>query len=168
VFTQFLDNLIAVYQATMDWDRLIKPWFDVWLPDETVEQYVGDVVPTLTPEDIGPGGFMLLIPQRRSALTQPFFRVPDADGSDWIYLFDILTASALPGPDPAFTSRMLRRNRTLFDKARAAGGTRYPIGSIPFDHSDWIAQYGDTWLQFAQLKRRNDPDNILTPGPQIF
>jgi len=34
VFTQFLDNLIAVYQATMDWDRLIKPWFDVWLPDK--------------------------------------------------------------------------------------------------------------------------------------
>jgi cytokinin dehydrogenase len=55
-----IDAVVDAFRATMSWDRLIKPWFDVWLPDSTVEQYVGEVIPTLTPRDIGPGDFVLL------------------------------------------------------------------------------------------------------------
>src|SRR5262249_13135017 len=51
--------------------RLIKPWFDVGLPDATVEQYIGAVIPTLTPLDVGATGFLLLIPARRSSLRAP-------------------------------------------------------------------------------------------------
>ena len=93
-------------------------------------------------------------------------RVPRQD--DWFFLFDILTANAAPGPDPVFQARMLERNRTLFEKARRVGGTRYPIGSITFDHRDWVIQYGDEWPRFAALKAHFDPDGILTPGPGIF
>ncbi len=106
----YLDTVLAVdqvygaYQAA-GWDRLIKPWFDVWLPDATVEPYVGAVIPTLTPLDVGATGFVLLIPARRSSLHAPLLRVPGA--TDWVYLFDILTSSAGPGPDAAFTQQML-------------------------------------------------------------
>jgi len=127
------------------------------------------VIPNLSFDDIGPGGFLLLFPQRRSRYTRPFCRIPEPDRSDWIYLFDILTASLTPqGPDPAFTTRMLARNRALFDKARATGGTRYPIGAIEFTLEEWVHHYGELWPEFARRKRRFDPDNILTPGPGIF
>jgi FAD/FMN-containing dehydrogenase len=148
------------------WNGVLHPWFDVFLPNETVERYVGEVIPTLAPDDVGATGFMLLFAKRRANLTRPFFRVPESD--DWIFLFDILTANAAPGPDPAFVARMLARNRRLFEKARRAGGTRYPIGSVEFNRVDWMLQYGEEWPELVRLKRRFDPDGILTPGPGIF
>jgi cytokinin dehydrogenase len=161
-----IDVVVDAFRATMSWDGLIKPWFDVWLPDSTVERYVGEVIPTLTPRDIGPGGFVLLLPQRRSRLTRPFLRVPEPDGSDWLLLFDILTTSAQPGPDPAFTSEMMDRNNRLFARARDAfGGVRYPIGSLDFTSEDWQAHYGDVWQTLVARKLRFDPGGILTPGP---
>jgi cytokinin dehydrogenase len=73
-----IDVVVDAFRETMSWDELIKPWFDVWLPDSAVERYVGEVIPALTPRDIGPGGFVLLFSQRRSRLTRPFLRVPRA------------------------------------------------------------------------------------------
>ena len=63
---------------------------------------------------------------------------------------------------------MLKRNRRLFEKARALGGTRYPIGSIPFTKLDWLLHYGERYFEFAEAKRRFDPSGILTPGVNIF
>ncbi|HEV3193676.1 MAG TPA: hypothetical protein VGY54_24390, partial [Polyangiaceae bacterium] len=131
-----------------------------------VEPYVSEVTAALTPPDVGPTGFLLLFAKKASTLTRPFLRVPDAD--DWIFLFDILTANAVPGPDAGFESTILARNRRLFEKARAVGGTRYPIGSISFNREDWEIQYGEEWRELLRLKERFDPDGILTPGPGIF
>jgi cytokinin dehydrogenase len=161
-----VDVQVALLQLT-GWDRLVKPWFDVWLPDSTVEEYVGRVIPTVGPFDVGVG-FVLLFPQRRSQMTRPFFSLPEADGSDWVYLFDILTSSLLPGPSPPFARRMLDRNRRLYDLAAAAGATRYPIGALEFTGSDWMRQYGSNWDELVRRKRLFDPDGILTPGPGIF
>ncbi|NUS45195.1 MAG: FAD-binding protein [Mycobacteriaceae bacterium] len=166
--TQFVDDFfIAPMQTALGWDRLVKPWFDVWLPDDTVEQFVEHTLSELGPDDVGPGGFVLLIPQRRSAITRPFVRVPTPRTSDWIYLFDLLSASLTPNPDPGFAQRKLARNRRLYDRAVAAGGTRYPISAIEFGRRDWQAHYGDAWPRFTALKRRYDPHGILTPGVGI-
>jgi cytokinin dehydrogenase len=163
-----IDTVIDAFRATLSWDELIKPWFDVWLPDSTVERYVGEVIPTLTPRDIGPTGFVLLFPQRRSRLTRPFLRVPEPDGSGWVFLFDILTSSAQPGPDPTFTREMMDRNSRLFARARDTfGGVRYPIGSLDFAPDDWRVHYGDVWELLVARKHRFDPGGILTPGPGI-
>lgn len=167
--TQFIDDVfIKPMKTALDWDRLIKPCFNVWLPDDTVEEFIGDVVPRLTPEDIGEGGFVLLVPQHRSMMTRPFCRVPNPVRSDLVYLFDLLSASPLPGPNPTYAATMLRRNHHLQEKARAAGATRYPISAVEFTTDDWRDQYGDAWPRFAALKQRFDPDGILTPGPGIF
>ena len=101
-------------------------------------------------------------------MTRPFFRVPSARRGGWVYLFDILTAAPTPGPNPAYTSAMLARNRHLFEKARDAGGTRYPVGALEFDKLDWVRQYGLRWPAFVERKRRFDPDNILSPGSGMF
>lgn len=168
-YVERVDTIYDTYSATMDWERKVKAWYDVWLPDSTVEQYVTEVIPKLAPDDVGPTGFVLLFPQRRSRMTRPFFRVPAPEaGSDWVYLFDILTDNVISGPDPSFAERMQQRNRRLFERARELGGTRYPIGVLPFTREDWSIQYGETWHEFVKRKRRYDPDNILTPGPGIF
>jgi cytokinin dehydrogenase len=161
-----VDGAIDFFKQIGLWNGVLHPWFDVFLPNETVEQYVGDVTPTLTPDDLGATGFLLLFAKKRSNVRRPFFRLPESD--DWVFLFDILTANAAPGPDPAFQARMLARNRRLFEKARRAGGTRYPIGAIEFDRTDWMRQYGEEWPELVRNKRRFDPDGILTPGPGIF
>ena len=172
--TTFLDYMLSVdavidfFIANLQWRDLIKPWCDVWLPESTIEQYVGEVLPTLTPLDVGPIGFMLMFPERRSRFTRPMFRVPPATGGDWVYLFDILSASPMPGPNLAYVEQMLARNRNLFERARELGGTRYPIGAVEFDRDDWRRQYGDFWEELVRRKEQYDPSNILTPGPGIF
>lgn len=161
-----VDGQVDYLRSLGFFDDMRHPWFDVFLPDETIEQYVGSVLPALTPEDLGPFGFMLLLVLKRSELKRPFFRVPG--NTEWVYLFDILTSSATATPDPGYDARMLARNRALFDQARALGGTRYAIGSLEFSKQDWRAHFGDSYPRFAQLKRRYDPRRILTPGPAIF
>jgi cytokinin dehydrogenase len=160
-----VDGAIAYFKQIGLWDGVLHPWSDTFLPGWAAERFVGDVLPTLAPEDVGMTGFMLLLPQKRAKFRRPQLRVPDGE---WFYLFDILTANAVPGPDAAFTSRMLKRNRRLFEKARALGGTRYPIGSVPFSKLDWVRHYGERYFQFASLKRRFDPEGVLTPGVNIF
>ncbi|MGC4091459.1 MAG: FAD-binding protein [Polyangiaceae bacterium] len=161
-----VDTVIDFFRQIGMWDGVLHPWFDMFLPDRTVESYVGDVMSTLTPEDVGPTGFLLLFPLLRRNLDRPLLRVPSCD--KWIYLFDILTAAPVPGPDPAFQARMVARNRALFEKARRAGGTRYPIGTLPFSHHDWSLHYGEQWPRLKRMKRHFDPQGILTPGPGIF
>lgn len=164
-----IDHAIDPLRETVDWDRLIKPWVDVWLPASTVEDYLAEIVPTMTPRDIGPYGAGLMYPQRRARATRPHPRLPEPDGSPWVFLLDVNTVSSTAGPDPKFTEEMLDRNDRLFARAREAyGGVLYPIGSLRFTGWDWPAHYGDTWPAFCAAKGRYDPSTMLTPGPGIF
>ena len=157
-----VDVAVEGLKAAGLWHGVFHPWFDVWLPGRHVEQYIGEVIPTLTPQDVGEGGFMLMFPQRRSSLTRPFLRVPH---DEWVYLFDVLTA--VVDASPQDKAQMLERNRTLFEQARALGGTRYPIGMLEFTQRDWKRQYGLLYPLFRSLKHRFDPKNILTPGVRV-
>lgn len=165
-FVLRVDVVIDFFRQIGLWDGVQHPWFDAFLSDRTVEPYVSDVTASLTPEDVGPTGFLLLFPKQRSLLTRPMLRVPDAD--KWVFLYDILTAAAAPGEDPSFVDQMLIRNRALLDRAIALGGTRYPIGSVVFDRSDWKQHYGKQWHTALRAKHRFDPRGIMTPGPGIF
>jgi cytokinin dehydrogenase len=160
-----VDVVIDFFRQIGLWDGVAHPWFDVFLPEQAVESYVTNVTSSLTPEDVGSTGNLLLLPKRAARLSRPMLRVPR---SRWIFLFDILTSASVPGPDPAFERRMLDRNRRLFESARRVGGTRYPIGSLRFSRLDWLNHYGEQWARLARAKRRYDPAEILTPGPGIF
>ncbi|MBP2328863.1 FAD/FMN-containing dehydrogenase [Kibdelosporangium banguiense] len=163
---------VTTYDAFFDalsaqgWDDCVKPWFDVFLPDKTVQAYVAQVVSQLTEEDWSPGvGFVLAFPHETSAFHSPRLRIPEDD--HYVWLFDILGASKNVGPDPEFATRMLERNRMLFETARSIGGVRYPIGSQAFDNHAWEDHYGATWPDVTAAKKRYDPTGILTPGPAI-
>ena len=168
VFAAQIDAQVLALDLAMSWSKLVKPWFDVWVPGNSVQSYVSSILPQLTLDDIGLGGFALMFPHRRSRFTRPFFRVPDDDGSGFVHLFGILTASLTPSPPPAFVPTMLARNRRYYDQVAALGGTKYPHCAIEFTHADWVRQYGASWPAFQLRKQTYDPDGILTPGPGIF
>jgi FAD/FMN-containing dehydrogenase len=147
------------------WDGVLHPWCDIFLPEQTAERYLADVIPSLTPEDVGPG-FMLLLAVKNANLTRPRLRVPHS--TEWTFLFDILTSAGAPGENPDFAQRMLARNRRLFEQAQRVGGVRYPIGAIEFSKLDWLRHYGLSSDDVLRAKLRYDPFKILAPGVGIF
>ncbi|WP_163506360.1 FAD-binding protein [Fodinicola acaciae] len=161
-----IDAAVDELRRVLDWDHRIKPWVTLWLSESTIEAYVRDVVPSLQPRDVGDAGFVLMYVHRRSKLTRPSLRLADEDGSDWVYLFTLMT-SGTPG-DVAFGKEMVKRNRRLYEKAYASGGRRYPIESVDFDPADWLRHYGERWPHLLALKETVDPDRLLTPGPEVF
>lgn len=161
-----IDTAVDQLREVLDWDNRIKPWVTLWLPESTIEAYVRDVVPSLRPRDVGEAGFVLMYVHRRSQLTRPSLRLADEDGSDWVYLFTLMTSGTVG--DVAFGNEMVKRNRRLYDKARALGGRRYPIESVDFGPSDWVQHYAERWPGLLALKQKVDPDQLLTPGPGVF
>ncbi|WP_158228279.1 FAD-binding protein [Pseudonocardia sp. MH-G8] len=162
-----IDDAVADLRAGLDWDALDKPWVTVWLPDSRVEAVVAEVLADLTPYDVGAGGFVLLYSHHRAALTRPSLRLPAADGSELVHLFTVMTAGP-PGADAGFAEAMRERNRRIVERAVAAGGTRYPIGTVGYGPADWRTHYGDRWEHLAALKHRYDPAHVLAPGPAVF
>lgn len=164
-----IDNLIDPLCETEGWDRLVKPWFDTWLPGSRLEDFFTDIHPTLTPQDIGPYGAGLIYPQRRSHATRPLPRVPEPHGSEWMFVVDINTVSETPDPEPGFADSMLARNERLMSLTRERhGGVLYPIGSVRMTEPEWREHYGEAWDDFRSAKERYDPDHVLTPGPGVF
>jgi len=160
-----VDNLIAQLRAINMFEGVMHPWFDVFVPDSAMGDYVEDIVGSFQPDDVGQFGFVLFFPLLTSTITRPLFRLPD---EELVWLFDVLTARDVPGFDADFAANKRARNNTWFDMARALGGTRYPIGTMDFTPGDWRRHYGSAWKAFKQAKSEFDPNNILTPGPGIF
>jgi cytokinin dehydrogenase len=82
------------------------------------------------------------------------------------YLFAVLRTT--PPEDAATVERLLAANRSAYDRVRAAGGTRYPVGSVPFDGADWRRHFGPAWPRLAAARKTYDPRGILVPGQGIF
>jgi FAD/FMN-containing dehydrogenase len=59
-------------------------------------------------------------------------------------------------------------NHAAYETVRAAGGTQYPVGTVPMSAADWRRQYGRAWEEFAAAKRRYDPRGLLAPGQAVF
>jgi len=105
---------------------------------------------------------VLLNPLRPARLSTPLLRVPPGDV---VFLCDVLRTAP---PNERAIQGMLDRNRELFEMNRQLGGRHYSISTIPLCRSDWIGHFGDRWRWLAAMKRRFDPDHLLTPGPGIF
>jgi len=164
-----VDELVSRLRAGSAWDRLARPWFDVFLPDSAVDEYLSSVLSELTTEDVGAPelgalGQLHLFPLLGQHLHSPLLRVP---AGSLVHLFDILTCSRTPA-DEQWAQRMQARNRRLFERARELGGTKYNIAAIPFTADDWKAQLGERYEDLRRLKQRFDPDRILNPGLGIF
>lgn len=163
-YLAFLDRLAASVDALKAaglWD-LAHPWLNLLIPGDKAAAVAGGILGALTPADLGPG-VVLLYPLLRERLRTPLLRA----GHDPVpYLLAVLRTT--PPDDTAEVGRLLAANRTAFEATRAAGGTQYPVGSIPFGRADWRTHFGSAWPALAAAKRRYDPRGILVPGQGIF
>ena len=142
-----------------------KPWLSLVLPSSTVQRFIPSVVADLQPSDLGVG-FSGLYPFFRSKLTHPFFMLPENPRDEKLWLFDLLR---FPFPDDPNLQRMLDQNRRLYDLAKPLGAKRYTVGAIPgMTPTEWKAHFGGQYSKLLDLKRRYDPDRVLTPGQRFF
>ena len=163
-YAAFLDRLapsVAELTAAGEWSRP-HPWWNVFLPGTEADAFVSAVLADLTPADLGAGGVILLYPFSRAPVRVPLLRVP---AGRLAFLFALLRTASAEATDPAV---MIEANRDLYRRARALGGTRYPIGSVPMSRYDWRRHFGPAWPALAAAKRTYDPGGILAPGQRIF
>jgi FAD/FMN-containing dehydrogenase len=161
------DPIIAFIKSIGRWTTA-HPWINLFIPASQAATFIGNLVATLTPDDLGvlaPGviGPALLYPFATHLTRQRLFRTPDEPSAFHLSLL------RFPGNDPAQVAAMLAQNRTLYENAVAIGGKRYAIGAIPdFTPADWEQHFGPAWDFLIEAKKRFDPDNVLTPGQGIF
>jgi FAD/FMN-containing dehydrogenase len=164
-YFDFLDRLaagVAALEQAGLWSWA-HPWLNLLLPGDRTAELAGALLDELAGQDIGPGGVVLLYPLVRRRLGTPLLRMPDDPVP---YLLAVLWTL-----DPADTAAVAAReaaNHVMYETVRAAGGTQYPVGSIPMTPADWRAQYGRAWDGFAAAKRRYDPRGLLAPGQNVF
>ncbi|PRY39535.1 FAD-binding protein [Umezawaea tangerina] len=170
------DTMFEQVRRDGAWDRLKKPWFDVFVADEDVEDHLGALIRSMSPEDWSPGtGFVLAFPHEADGFTAPRLRVPK--GTSRVWLCDALTTNSADTGSPAtFSARALARNalwEQRFDVVSAPdtgadpdeGSFVYPIGAKEWTARAWRRHYGSTWPEVVAAKHRYDPRRILTPGP---
>lgn len=138
------------------------PWLNLLVPGARTAEVVGEILAGTTTADVG-AGLILLYPLDRARLNAPLLSMPD----DTVpYLFAIL--AAVPATETATVERLLTANRAAYDKVAAAGGTQYPVGSIPFRPEDWRTHFGAAWPQLEAARKTYDPKGVLVPGQGIF
>jgi FAD/FMN-containing dehydrogenase len=164
-YYDFLNRLAAAVEQLKQaglWDYA-HPWLNLLLPGDEAAALAGPILAGLTPEDVGPGGVVLLYPLHRGALHAPLLRMPEDPVP---YLLAVLR-SCPPG-DSAAVDRLLTANRVAYETVRDHGGTQYPVGSVPFDRVDWRDHFGGAWPFLSDARDRYDPDGILVPGQGVF
>lgn len=139
---------------------LPHPWLDMFLPASRTAAVVRATLDGLTLADTGQGP-VLLYPFRPGLVRPRFLEMPREPVG---FLFSLLRTTV----PPTAVESQLAGNRDLYDRGVAAGGKRYPTGSVPLTHPDWVRHYGRDYPAFAAAKATWDPRRILSPGQGIF
>jgi cytokinin dehydrogenase len=105
---------------------------------------------------------VLVLPVRNAG-RRLALRLPE---EELVVLFDICTSGSPEDPD--YVPTQVDKARSTHERARALGGTFYPIGSTPLTTEDWHAHYGPGYEALREAKERYDPANILAPGARVF
>jgi cytokinin dehydrogenase len=100
-----------------DWHRP-HPWIEVFLPDDSTDTFLTDLVAGTTWDDIGENGVFLIYPIDTTRITAPRPRLP---GTPTVFMAALLRTAK----DPATLHAMLAANSLLTRRAAAVGGTIY-------------------------------------------
>ncbi|MFI0406810.1 FAD-binding protein [Actinomadura sp. 3N508] len=122
-FLDFCDRLRPDVEELIglgEWARP-HPWAMVFLPAARAAEVIEATLAELTTAFLGLSGVILIKALRVGHV--PMLAVPDDP-----VLFSVLR-TASPGCAPV--ADMLAANRVLLDRARAVGGTRYAVDSVP-------------------------------------
>ena len=158
-----LAPLEAALRANGQW-HFPHPWLTTFIGDVDVESVVDAELAALEPSaDLGPLGQIVLSPIRTSAISSPLLRMPRDELS---YAFNLLRMPATG--DRGEARRLVEANEATYRRVRAAGGTLYPVSALPLSGREWRDHFGPAFPRLEAAKRTFDPDDILTPGYQLF
>jgi cytokinin dehydrogenase len=160
-FYNRLAPIVEFTKFTGEW-FLPHPLTDFFLPRSEAAAFIEQTLANTPQVDIGYGP-VLIYAFPRAKVTAPFVPLPAEPN---VVLFSLLRWA--PSADPAVVADLVAKNRAVYEGARAIGGKRYSIGSVPLDHLDWAIHFGARWPQFVAAKLARDPSNTLTPGQGIF
>jgi FAD/FMN-containing dehydrogenase len=131
--------------------------------DSNIEAVVSGELDRLTPADLGASGQVTLSAFRRTAATSPLLRLP---ADNLLYAFNLVR---IPTTDAvAEADRLIKANRAIYERVRAAGGTLYPVSAFPMSRDDWRRHFGPAWAPLRDAKQNFDPAHILAPGYEVF
>jgi cytokinin dehydrogenase len=155
-------NLEALLRSKGLW-LAPQPWLFTFLRGSNAEQVAGGILRGLTGEDVGPFGRITFYPMLTQAFGSPLVRLPDENIA---FPFNVVRIGA--GSDARKTKQTIAQNRALYERIHAEGGVQYPVGALPTSREDWKDHFGPQWPLLHEAKRRYDPDNLLTPGYNLF
>jgi cytokinin dehydrogenase len=153
----------AILRANGQW-FFPHPWLMTFIGDSQVESVVSAELDALNPAtDLGPFGQIALLPVRRSAISSPLLRMP---ADDLCYAFNLVRMPATSDANEA--NRLVDANKATYGRVEAAGGTLYPVSALPLSKGEWRDHFGSAFGHLDAAKQQYDPDEILTPGYEIF
>ncbi len=139
------------------------PWLATFVGGSAVESVVGHELAELPAADLGPLGQVVISPIARASIASPMLALPP---DPVCYAFNLIRLP--PTGDAAGAARLILANRAIYDRVRAAGGTLYPVSAFPASTADWRAHFGAAFAALERAKHTYDPDNVLTPGYEVF
>jgi cytokinin dehydrogenase len=162
-YSNRLAALEALLRSNGQWFNP-HPWLTTFIGDSRVEAVVNDEVSRTNPaNDLGPFGQIVLSPLRRSTITSPLLRKPS---DSLMYAFNFVRVPATSDINNA--NRLVGLNRGIYDRVRAAGGALYPVSAFPMSSNDWRNHFGSEFGRLDAAKRKYDPNDLLTPGYEVF
>jgi cytokinin dehydrogenase len=140
-----------------------KPWLTTFLPADTAEQVVREIVDELGSDDLGPFGRIIYYPIFSRAIRTPLVRMPVGDV---VFPFNLIRIPAAGDAERA--EHMVAQNRIFYDRVRSAGGILYPVSALQMSADDWKEHFRSSWRLIGEAVRRYDPHKMLTPGYNLF
>ncbi len=154
--------LEAALRANGQW-FFPHPWLTTFVSDSKVESVVNAELGSLTPADLGQFGQVVLSPIRCGAISSPLLRLPS---DDLCYAFNL--ARVPTTDDINVANRLVEANKAIYERVRNAGGAVYPVSAFPMSRDDWRRHFGSAFNRLSDAKRKFDPENVLTPGYELF
>jgi cytokinin dehydrogenase len=156
------EKLEALLRSKGFWSNP-QPWLFTFLGGGNAERAASELMQGLSGDDLGAFGRITFYPMQTRAFCSPLVRMPD---DDIAFPFNVVR---IPGPAGAEKiEQMVAQNRALYERVRKAGGVLYPVSAFPMSSEDWKQHFGSRWPLLAESRRRYDPDNVLTPGYEVF
>ena len=139
-----------------------NPALVVTMPAESTKVFIDEV---LASQELSAGiWFFEVSPKIPARHTQPLQKMPASD-----LAYELRMQRRASTIDAADHRAMLAVNQRLVAKVLEVGGRIYPPFAPILSRSQWQEHYGpETWRRLMAAKRQFDPNNVLTPGAEIF
>lgn len=152
--TPYLDYLLRLDTPVkqMQASGHCHPWTDVFIPQSSASAFIEEVLREIAPRDVG-AGYVMTYPLRASCSSAPLLQTGQEAHA---FLFDVL--ASVPRSSAQNWAQHVQR---WTERALAAGGGFYPIGSARLSSSHWQRQLGSWHSRLIELKAEFDPAGIF-------